>query len=316
MFDGTEKLMRRGVDGSQQPPRPDREDALLGLSPSGFHEIAYVDWGPLDDPRPIVCVHGLTRQGRDFDYLAAELAAGGRRVICPDLPGRGRSGRVRNPDDYSLPQYCADMNALLARLRVTEVDWVGTSLGGLVGIAMAGFPGSIVRKLVVNDIGPFVSSTGLRRIGSYIADMPESFATIEVAEKYYRTVLEPYGDLSDEHWRHLTTHSLKWDDAGKRYAVLCDPAIAKGFTTPWFYPPLNLWKYWEAIEASILVLHGAASDLLSNGMTLDMRKRNRRASVFRFDDCGHVPPLMAPDQIRVVTDFLMGTMHDSPEMCR
>jgi pimeloyl-ACP methyl ester carboxylesterase len=159
--------------------QPDRENAFQGLSPSGFHDIAYADWGPIDDRRPVVCVHGLTRQGRDFDYLAARLVAAGRRVICPDLPGRGRSGRLVNPADYALPQYCADMNALLARLDVREVDWVGTSLGGLIGISLAGFRGSIIRKLVVNDIGPFVSVTGLRRIGQYIGTMPPAFATLE-----------------------------------------------------------------------------------------------------------------------------------------
>jgi pimeloyl-ACP methyl ester carboxylesterase len=284
--------------------RPDREGVLLGLSPSGFHDIRYVDWGSPDDKRPVICVHGLTRQGRDFDYLAAELSASGRRVICPDLPGRGRSGRIGNPDDYALPQYCADMNALIARLDVREVDWVGTSLGGLIGMVMAGFSGSIVRSLVVNDIGPFVSSTGLRRIGAYIADMPTSFATFEEGEGYFRRVLAPYGDLADEHWRHITEHSLRWDEGRQRYAMLCDPAIAKAFNKPWFYGALDLWKYWEAIEAPMLILHGAKSDLLSIDLTTEMRRRNRRADVFRFDDRGHVPPLMTADQIKIVTDFL------------
>ena len=285
------------------PSQPSGEDVVLGLSPSGFHEIAFVEWGPVNDRRPVICVHGLTRQGRDFDLLAAKLTAGGRRVICPDLPGRGRSGRLKNPDDYSLPQYCSDMNALLARLDVKEVDWVGTSLGGLIGIVMAGFSGSIIRKLVINDIGPFVSSAGLPRIGSYIANMPTSFATIDDAEKYFRAVLEPYGYLSDEHWRHLAIHSLRWDEELRHYAVLCDPSIAKAFNSPWFYP-LDLWKYWEAITVPMLVLHGAKSDLLSGDLALEMRKRNRRANVFRFDDCGHVPPLVTEDQIRVVTNFL------------
>ena len=261
--------------------QPDRENTFQGLSPSGFHDIAYADWGPIDDRRPVVCVHGLTRQGRDFDYLAAQLVAAGRRVICPDLPGRGRSGRLVNPDDYALPQYCADMNALLARLNVREVDWVGTSLGGLIGISLAGFRGSIIQKLVVNDIGPFVSATG----------------------HYFRTVLAPYGDLVDEHWGHLTQHSIRWDAERRHYAVLCDPAIAYAFRSLWFYP-LNLWKYWEAIKVPILVLHGAKSDLLSADLTLEMRKRNPLTTIFRFDECGHVPPLMEPSQVKVVADFV------------
>ncbi|MBS0530059.1 MAG: alpha/beta hydrolase [Proteobacteria bacterium] len=294
----------RGSTVTSGCPQPDREGRMLGLSPSGFHQLAYTDWGPVDDRRPIICVHGLTRQGRDFDHLAQRLVAAGRRVICPDLPGRGHSDWICNPDHYALPQYCADMNALIARLGVAEVDWVGTSLGGLIGIVMAGFSGSIVRKLVVNDIGPFVSSTGLQRIGQYISNMPALFKTIEDAEKYFRTVLAPYGRLANEHWRHLTHYSVRWDDARQGYVLLCDPAIAKGFRLPWFQP-LNLWTYWEAIRAPTLVLRGLHSDLLSSDLAAEMRKRNRLAQVFQFDDCGHVPPLMASEQIDVVAQFLL-----------
>ena len=307
MFEVARKAMH-GLTGGVPPipksRQPDREDVVLGLSPSGFHPLAYTDWGPVDDKRPIICVHGLTRQGRDFDRLAEQLAAAGRRVVCPDLPGRGRSGWISNPDHYALPQYCADMNALIARLGVREVDWVGTSLGGLIGMIMAGFSGSIVRKLVINDIGPFVSSTGLQRIGQYIGSMPTLFKTIDDAEKYFRTVLAPYGKLADEHWRHLTQYSVRWDEARQGYTVLHDSAIAKSFRLPWFQP-LNLWNYWEAIQVPILVLHGAHSDLLSSNLTTEMQKRNRMADVFRVDDCGHVPPLMESGQIGVVTRFLL-----------
>ena len=304
MFESVERLLRGRAVASAAADQPDREGRLFGLSPAGFHELAFVEWGPVDDVRPIICVHGLTRQGRDFDHLARQLAPAGRRVICPDLPGRGRSGRLTNPDDYALPQYCADMNALLARLGVSEVDWVGTSLGGLIGMIMAGFSGSPVRRLVINDIGPYVSSTGLQRIGQYIGTMPASFATIEEVEAYLRTVLAPYGQLADAHWRHLAEHSVRWDEAQQRFAMLCDPAIAKAFRSPWFQP-LNLWSYWEAIAVPILVLHGAHSDLLSFDLTQQMKKRNRHTSVFSFDDCGHVPPLMAADQIEVVARFLL-----------
>ena len=199
MFDDAGKLLRKIGGKSGDGRQPDRSDSLLGLSPSGFHELSYVEWGPIDDARPVICLHGLTRQGRDFDHLAARLAAAGRRVVCPDLPGRGRSGRITDPDNYSLPQYCSDMNALIARLGIKQADWVGTSLGGLIGMVMAGFSGSIIKKLVVNDIGPFVTLSGLQRIGQYIANMPDSFATIEEGEAYHRRVLAPYGHLSDEH---------------------------------------------------------------------------------------------------------------------
>jgi pimeloyl-ACP methyl ester carboxylesterase len=282
---------------------PERHGFVRGLSPAGFHKIAFVDWGPVDDMRPVICLHGLTRQGRDFDYVAGPLAAAGRRVICPDLPGRGLSDRLANPDDYSLGQYCSDMNVLLACLQVEEVDWVGTSLGGLVGMVLAGFPGNIIKRLVINDIGPYVSSTGLRRIGQYIQEMPASFPTLDDAEKYLRRVLAPYGHLSDEHWRHLTRHSVRWDDGRGHFKVLCDPRVAKAFRYPWFYP-LDLWKYWDAITIPTLLLHGGKSDLLSRDLTLEMRKRNSHAEIFRFDDCGHVPPLMATEQVDIVVGFV------------
>jgi pimeloyl-ACP methyl ester carboxylesterase len=283
---------------------PDRSDVLLGMSKAGFHELAYYDWGPLQAERPVLCVHGLTRQGRDFDYLAASLAAAGRRIICPDVVGRGQSGRLADPDDYGLPQYCADMNLLIARLGSKEIDWIGTSLGGLIGMVMAGFPGSPIRRLVINDIGPFVSWTGLLRIGRYIAEMPTSFETFEAAEQYFREILAPYGDLSDEHWRHLTRHSVLWDASQGRHAVLCDPLITRAFGMPWSYS-LDLWKYWERIEVPILVLHGAKSDLLSSDLTREMSRRNPSVTVHQFADCGHAPPLMTADQIDVVTGFLL-----------
>ena len=156
----------------QSEPDPDRRGTILGLSLTGFREVAYVDWGPADAGVPVLCVHGLSRQGRDFDYLAAELAGMRRRVVCPDLVGRGRSGRLRSPNEYALPQYCADMNALVARLGAEETDLVGTSLGGLIGMVLAGMPRNSIRRLVINDIGPFLPWKGLARIGTYLSAMP------------------------------------------------------------------------------------------------------------------------------------------------
>ena len=156
------RLSRRpGKTTSRESSEPDRKGSIRGLSLTGFHNLAYVDWGPKEDDVPVICVHGLSRQGRDFDYLASDLARSGRRVVCPDLVGRGRSGRLRDPNEYALPQYCADMNALVAHLGAKEVDWVGTSLGGLIGIVLAGLPGTPIRRLVVNDIAPYLPWSGL-----------------------------------------------------------------------------------------------------------------------------------------------------------
>jgi pimeloyl-ACP methyl ester carboxylesterase len=282
---------------------PDRRGYVRGLSKSGFHDIAYVEWGSPTSRTPVVCVHGLTRQGRDFDYLAARLAAGGRRVVCPDLVGRGKSGRLRNPDEYALPQYCADMNVLIARLGTDQVDFVGTSLGGLIGIVLAGFPGTPIRRIVINDIGPLVPWAGLMRIGRYVADMPAAFAEIEDAERYLREVLAPFGALPDAHWRHLARHSVAWNADEQRFVMLCDPKIIRAFGNPWHYS-LDLWKYWNAIEIPILVIRGIESDLLPAPLAREMERRNPRASFHEIADCGHAPALMSEDQIEVVADFL------------
>lgn len=282
-------------------PEPTRTGTILGLSPTGYHEIAYVDWGPARARVPAICVHGLSRQGRDFDFLAADLAAAGRRVICPDLVGRGLSGRLRNPNEYAIPQYCSDMNALIAHSGAETVDWVGTSLGGLIGIVLAGLPGSPIRRLVVNDIGPYLPWAGLARIGSYVSAAPTEFRDLEEAEAYLRTVLAPYGDLPDEHWSHIARHSVML--SGDRYIMLCDPQIVRAFRNPWHYS-LDLWKYWKAIEIPILVIRGMESDLLPADLAREMVRRNPRTKVIEIDGCGHAPSLMSADQIKYVSDFL------------
>ena len=185
--------------------------SYLGLSLGGFHRLAYWEWGPQDAERTVVCVHGLTRQGRDFDILARTFARRGWRVVCPDLVGRGRSGWLAQPAGYTLLQYGADMNALLARLDVEEVDWIGNSLGGLVGMMLAAQPGSPIRRLVINDIGPFIPGTALRRLGVYLNAPPPRFADLAEAERYIRTTLAPFGALSDDQWRHLAEHSVRPD---------------------------------------------------------------------------------------------------------
>jgi pimeloyl-ACP methyl ester carboxylesterase len=290
-------------DTSERQLEPDRAGTLRGLSLTGFHWIAYVDWGPLEGAIPVLCVHGLSRQGRDFDYMAIELAAMGRRVICPDLVGRGRSGKLRNSNEYALPQYCADMNALMARLDSEQVDFVGTSLGGLIGMVLAGMPGNSIRRLVVNDIGPFLPWKGLARIGTYLSAMPPDFRDLGEAEAYFREVLAPFGHLTDEEWMHITRHSVEWHASHERYVTLFDPQIVRAFRNPWHYS-LDLWKYWTAIEVPILVIRGEESDMLPADLARDMMRRNPRSRVVEMKGCGHAPPLMSTDQIKLISDFL------------
>ena len=288
---------------TQESLEPDRSGSIRGLSLSGFHELAYVDWGPSEAEIPVVCLHGLSRQGRDFDYLASYLAATERRVVCPDLVGRGRSGRLRDANEYALPQYCADINALVAHLGAKQVDLVGTSLGGLIGIVLAGQPGTPIRRLVVNDIGPYLPWPGLVRIGSYLSSMPADFDGLEEVEAYLRKVLAPFGDLPDEHWIHLARHSVAWHAERERYVMLCDPQIVRAFRNPWHYS-INLWKYWTAIKVPIFVLRGAKSDLLTADLAREMERRSLFARIHEIEGCGHAPPLMSADQIKLVSDFL------------
>src|SRR6266567_4547895 len=246
-----------------RPMAPDRTGWVRGVTRRSFHRIAFTDWGPASAVRPVVCVHGLTRNGRDFDHLAAVLAMAGRQVICPDLPGRGQSERLHDSSDYVLPQYCSDMTVLMAALGATEVDWIGTSLGGLIGMVLAALPGSPIRRIVINDIGPYLPWAGLLRLGANLNDAPKSFDTIEQAEAYYR--------------RHLTTHSVAWSAEGRCFKPLCDPNIAHAFRNPWHYS-VDLWKYWDAIDVPILVVRGQKSDLLPQDVLADMLRRNPNAT--------------------------------------
>ena len=278
-----------------------RHGQVLGVSKVAFHRIAYTEWGPEDARRVVVCVHGLTRQGRDFDRLAGFLAQHGYRVICPDLPGRGRSDWLTNPDDYGLPQYCMDMTVLLAKSTAESVDWIGTSLGGLVGMVMAALPGSPIRRLVVNDIGPFLAWPALYRIGANLRQMPTEFPDFAAANVYYREILSSFGELDDEDWLHLIEHSIQRTEDG-RYRMLCDPGIARAFRPGLLYN-LNLWKYWDAVQCPTLLLRGEHSDLLLRDTAQQMTMRGPLTTLVEIPGCGHAPPLLAQEQIDIIADW-------------
>lgn len=223
--------------------------------------------------------------------------------MCPDLPGRGQSERLRDSSDYVLPQYCGDMTVLMAALGAAEFDWVGTSLGGLVGIVLAALPGNPIRRIVINDIGPYLPWAGLARLGANLNEAPKSFETIEAAELYYRRVLAPFGQMETEDWRHLTAHSVQWNEEKQHFEALCDPNIAHAFRNPWHYS-VDLWKYWDAIRVPILIIRGQQSDLLPETVLADMLRRNSNATAHAVEGCGHAPALIAQGQIEVIEAFL------------
>ncbi|MBX6323854.1 MAG: alpha/beta hydrolase [Rhodospirillaceae bacterium] len=281
-----------------------RSDFLLGLGPGGFHRICYTDWGGAAAGRTVVAVHGLTRNGRDFDRLAAALSGGGGggfRVVCPDIAGRGRSDWLPAAAHYTYPQYLADMTALIARLGAPAVDWIGTSMGGLIGMMLAAQPGSPVRRLVLNDIGPFVPRAALARIAAYVGEDPR-FARLDEVEAYLRRVHAPFGRLSDADWRHLALHGHRRLDGGG-FALAYDPAIGTAFREA-ARRQVDLWAVWEAVRCPVLVLRGESSDVLPAEVAEGMARRGPRARVFTIAGAGHAPALMSADQIAVVREWL------------
>ncbi|HUN49212.1 MAG TPA: alpha/beta hydrolase [Stellaceae bacterium] len=271
------------------------------LGPHGFHRMTYYDRaGPAGAPT-VLCVHGLTRNGRDFDDLAQALSAH-FRVVCPDVVGRGKSDWLLHGEDYTYPLYLGDMAALIARLDVEEVLWVGTSMGGLIGMLMAATPGSPVKKLVMNDIGPLLAKEGIARIAEYVGKDP-SFPNLEALEAYIRATSASFGPLTDEQWRAMATHAARREPDG----TLClayDPKIADAFhALP--KEDIDLWPQWDAITCPTLVLRGAESDLLRAADAKTMTERGPRARLIEYPGIGHAPALRADDQIAAVRDFLL-----------
>jgi pimeloyl-ACP methyl ester carboxylesterase len=278
-----------------------RERALPCLSPHGFHRMTYYEWGDPANPNVVICVHGLTRNGRDFDELARALSAD-YRVLCPDVPGRGKSEWLPHKEDYSYPVYCADMAALIARSGAQSVDWVGTSMGGLIGMLLAAQPNSPIRKLVMNDVGPFIPKASLERLATYVGK-PVSYDSFDAFEQYIRTLSASFGPLTDAQWRHLAqTTAIRKEDG--RWGTNYDPAISLPFTGP--IADVVLWPFWDKIRAPTLLLRGKESDLLLGETAHDMTTRGPKAKLVEFAGIGHAPMLMAADQINVVRQFLLG----------
>ena len=277
------------------------------LNARGLHRMAYWEWGDPGNPQVLVCVHGLTRQGRDFDTLAQALC-GHYRVVCPDVVGRGESDWLPDPAGYGVPSYVADMVTLLARLQAGAVDWVGTSMGGLIGMGLASLPNNPVRRLVLNDVGPRIEFAALERIGRYVG-APISWATFEEAAEALRLVSIGFGPHTREQWHALTRAQLR-QNADGRWISRYDPGIAipfKALTAEMAQAgEAHLWQAWDRITARTLVLRGAQSDLLSEETAREMSNRGPKAAVLAFEGVGHAPTLVAPDQVEAVRRFLLG----------
>lgn len=276
------------------------EKSILGLGPHGFHRLVYFEWGDPANDRVLICVHGLTRRGRDFDDLARALEDR-YRVVCVDLPGRGRSDWLPLAAGYQPTTYIQDMAALIARLGVERVDWLGVSLGGLMGMMLAAQPKTPINKLVLDDIGGYVAVEALQQIASYVGQDP-AFPERAGLEAYMREVNVGYGPLTDAQWAHLVEHGHRIDDAGQ-WRQHYDPKLAEPFKEG-FSEPVSLWPLWAAIACPVLILRGALSQILTGETAEEMVARKPGTTLVTFENVGHAPMLMAHDQITAVRDWL------------
>ncbi len=283
------------------------------------HRMAYWEWGPAQAAHVVVCVHGLSRQGRDFDVLAQALVAQGAgavRVVCPDVVGRGQSDWLVDPLGYQIPTYTADMFALLAQLQhgAKVLDWVGTSMGGLMGMAVCGqtqFPLPIaVRRLVLNDVGPVIQWESIVRIGQYLGRAVQ-FESVQQAADAMWSVSTTFGPHTPAQWLELSRHMVKpVPNSANAVTLHYDPAIAVPFAAMTQEAAVQgetvLWQLYDSIQAQTLLLRGAESDLLSTQTANRMTARGPKARLVEFAGVGHAPTLIAADQVAAVTDFLLG----------
>src|SRR5438552_1822112 len=272
-------------------------------SAGGLHRVAYLEWGERESSKTLVCVHGLTRCARDFDRLAAEMVRRGYRVVCPDVAGRGDSDWLENPMEYAVPTYVYDMLTLIARLDVESVHWVGTSLGGLIGMTIAAMRDSPITRLVLNDVGPVLTAVSLERLSSYVGKWPP-LPTIEAAELFVRSTSASFGPHTDAEWRFLTEHVVRKNADGS-LRMHYDPAIAVPFNAELSRKDVELWSFYDAIRCPTLLLRGEQSDLLRRDTAEQMAARGPQAKVVEIAGVGHAPTLLHDDQVAIVREFLL-----------
>jgi len=283
-----------------------KKNSYLGVSEEGFHNIAYTEWGSSDTERPtVICVHGYTRNSRDFDSLASYISMKGRHVFCPDVVGRGDSSWFKQSSHYNFTQYVADMNALIARSQARQVDWIGTSMGGLIGMILAAKPNSPIRRLILNDVGPQIPIHGLRRLAKYAGKDP-MYESFDEAKKQFKTNYAEFGNLSEKQWDTFTKNSIE-QQAPNVFIARVDPNIKNPKSTTqiiseFFHHPhkalegilydIDLWSIWKNVQCPVLVIHGTHSDLLTPEIIRRMQRAHPQIEVYEKEDAGHAPALL------------------------
>jgi len=289
-----------------------RRSSLHCADPRGLHRLAVWEWGDAENPHVAVCVHGLTRQGRDFDTLARALAAT-HRVVCPDVVGRGQSDWLADPAGYQIPTYVNDMVALIASTRAQQVDWIGTSMGGLIGLGLAALRDarghSLVRRLVLNDVGPAINAQAVQRIGSYLGE-PRRHASEQAAADYFWSISRGFGPHTPEQWLALSRPQIKRieDAQGEAWISCYDPRIALPFkaVTPQLATAGEalLWHAYDSLSCPTLLVRGAESDLLTHDTAVAMTQRGPKARLVELPGIGHAPTFVASEQVALVQEFL------------
>lgn len=277
------------------------------VTPKKPHQIAYTDWGDPGNPHIVICVHGLTRNCRDFDYLASALSSQ-CRVICPDVVGRGQSDWLEDEKDYDYyPVYLSDAALLIKHLRSqysvpVKIGWVGISMGGLIGMMIAINPENEIHRLILSDIGPLIPVAALKRMSEYVGK-DVHFKSLSEFEIYIRRISAPFGQLTDDQWRHLTIHSAQLLSDGT-YSFYYDPKISASFKEHALLNDINLWEYWDRLQTPTLVIRGAESDVLLKETAIEMQTRGPCAKIVECPGIGHAPILLDEKQISIVKNFL------------
>jgi pimeloyl-ACP methyl ester carboxylesterase len=288
--------------------------------------MAYWQWGDARAGHVVVCAHGLSRQGRDFDVLAQALLARAHRplrVVCPDVVGRGRSDWLKDPMGYAVPTYVGDMLALLAQLHaqapIKTLDWLGTSMGGLIGMGVCGTPNLPlpvpVRSLVLNDVGPAIEWQAIQRIGAYLGKAGR-FESVEQAAAAMWAISTSFGPHTSEQWLALSRPMVKALPEGG-FTLHYDPAIAVPVRAMTEEAAAQgqaaLWQLYDHIAARTLITRGADSDLLSRETALAMTQRGPKAQLIEFEGVGHAPTFVTDNQIEAVASFLLAEEDEKPD---
>jgi pimeloyl-ACP methyl ester carboxylesterase len=295
-----------------------KKDYFFGLSEEGFHKIAYTEWGVSSEHAAIICVHGLTRHSRDFDSLANYLSAQNNHVFCPDIVGRGDSDWLKNPLHYTYEQYLADMNVMMARTQAKEVNWIGTSMGGLIGMMLAALPYSPIKRLILNDVGPQIPVNAIARFSKYASPDPE-FSSLSEAKQFFKKVYADFGHLSESQWDHFTQTSVREITPGQFISKYDQDVKTSHAKNNWgwrllFHPhkalegtllDVDLWDIWRKITCPVLVIHGENSDILLPSIIGKMQTLHPNTQVIEIANTGHAPALLELTHHEMINQWLI-----------